>query len=432
MPTLTHPLPVRAQAAQVDRWLAERLHTVLPALLDRAGIDTWIVSAREYHEDPVMAALLPGEWHSARRRTILVLHRTADGVEAQAVARYPVGTAYTPVWQGNGTAGGGALTEVRDPETQWEALRRVVAARDPRRIGLDTSSTFALADGLSATEERAVLAALGPFAERVVSAEAVAIGLLETRLPGEIAAAHELNALAHRVISDAYGAVVIGTTTALDVAWWIEQRFADLGVPSWFRSTVDVQRRGVALGAVAEDAVVAPGDLLHCDVGLVSCRLHTDTQQNAYVLRPGEQAAPQGLVDALAVGNRMQDLTCAALAAGGTGNDVLAAARQAAADEGIDAAVYSHPVGLHGHAAGATIGLWDSQDGVPGAGDYPLYDNTIWALELCTYSTVPEWDGQRVRMALEQGVVRTDGAVHYLDERQSSLHLIGRDPTTSR
>lgn len=421
----THPLPIRAQAAQVDRWLDERLHTVLPALLDRAGIDTWIVSAREYHEDPVMAALLPGEWHSARRRTILVLHRTADGVDAEAVARYPVGTAYTPVWQGNGAAAGGAATETRDTESQWEALHRVVAARDPRRIGVDTSTTFALADGLSATEERAVLAALGPLAARVVSAEAVAIGLLETRLPEEIAAAHALNAVAHQVIADAYAAVTLGTTTALDVAWWIDQRFADLGTPSWFRATVDVQRRGVALGAVPEDAVVTPGDLLHCDVGLVSCRLHTDTQQNAYVLQPGERTAPPGLVAALAVGNRMQDITCAALAAGGTGNDVLAAARSAAVDEGIDAAVYSHPVGLHGHAAGATIGLWDAQDGVPGAGDYPVHDSTIWALELCTYSAVPEWDGQRVRMALEQGVVRVAGRVRYLDERQTSLHLIG-------
>nr|MBA3525104.1 Xaa-Pro aminopeptidase [Geodermatophilaceae bacterium] len=326
MSTRTHPLPIRAQAAQIDRWLDERLHTVLPALLDRAGIDTWIVSAREYHEDPVMAALLPGEWHSARRRTILVLHRTPDGVDAEAVARYPVGTAYTPVWQGNGAAAGGPATETRDPETgapetQWEALRRVVAARDPRRIGLDTSSTFALADGLSATEERAVLAALGPLAARVASAEAVAIGLLETRLPAEIEAAHELNALAHTVIADAYAAVTVGTTTALDVAWWIDQRFADLGTPSWFRATVDVQRRGVALGAVPEDAVVLPGDLLHCDVGLVSCRLHTDTQQNAYVLQSGETTAPRGLVDALTVGNRMQDLTCAALTTGGTGND---------------------------------------------------------------------------------------------------------------
>lgn len=410
---LTHPLPLRDQADLLDRWLQQRLDTVLPTLLDRAGVDTWIVVAREYHEDPVLRALLPGSWLSARRRTILVFHRTADGVRSLAVAPYRVGTAYEPVW---------------DPqrETQWEALRRTVADRDPRRIGVDVSATFALADGMSATEHRLTLAALGELAERVVPAEAVAIGLLETRLAEEIETAHELNALAHRVIAEAFGpdVVVPGTTTGLDVAWWIQQRFHDLGVPPWFLSTVDIQRRGTELGGVPDDAVIRRGDLLHCDVGLTSARLHTDTQQNAYVLQDGESAPPAGLVAALAVGNRMQDLTVAEFGRGGTGNEILTRARAAAADSGIDAAVYSHPVGLHGHAAGPTIGMWDNQVSVPGSGDYPLYDDTIYALELCTYSTVPEWDDQRVRMALEQGIAVTGGRVDYLDERQRELHLI--------
>jgi len=409
-----HPLPLRDQAALIDSWLGQRLRTVLPGLLDRAGLDTWIVVAREYNEDPVLAALLPGTWHGARRRTILVFHRTTDGVQALAVAPYPVGSAYEPVW---------------DPavETQWAALQRCVAGRDPHRIGLNVSETFALADGMSVTEHRLTMDALGAYAERVVGAETVAIGLLETRLPAEIDAVHELNALAHNVIAEAFSSAVIrvGTTTALDVAWWIQQRFHDLGMAPWFMSTVDIQRAGTELGEVPDDAVIEPGDLLHCDVGLMSARLHTDTQQNAYVLHAGEVAAPAGLVSALAVGNRMQDRTTEAFAAGGTGNQILALAREYAARDGIDAAVYSHPIGLHGHAAGPTIGMWDNQLLVPGSGDYPLHGDTLYALELCTYSGVPEWDGQRVRMALEQGIAVRGGAVEYLDRRQTELHLIG-------
>ncbi len=412
-PEITHPLPLRAQADLLDRWLQQRLDRVLPDLLDRAGIDTWIVVAREYHEDPVLRALLPGSWLSARRRTILVFHRIPSGVESLAVAQYPVGTAYEPVW------------EPRE-EPQWAALHRTVAGRDPNRIGINVSATFALADGMSSTEHRLTLEALREYADRVVPAEAVAIGLLETRLPEEIEAAHELNALAHQVIAAAFSpdVVIPGQTTGLDVAWWIQQRFHDIGVPPWFLSTVDIQRRGTELGDVPDDAVIERGDLLHCDVGLTSARLHTDTQQNAYVLETDESAAPAGLVAALAVGNRMQDLTVAEFARGGTGNEILGRARTAAGAEGIDAAVYSHPVGLHGHAAGPTIGMWDNQISVPGSGDYPLYDDTIYALELCTYSTIPEWNDQRVRMALEQGIVVTAGKVDYLDHRQQHLHLI--------
>lgn len=397
----------------MDRWLQQRLDAVLPLLMDRADVDTWIVAAREYHEDPVFRALLPGSWLSARRRTILVFHRTASGVRCLAVAPYPVGTAYEPVW---------------DPrqESQWAALHRTVAERDPRQIGVNVSATFALADGMSVTEHQLTLEALGTYADRVVPAETIAIGLLETRLPEEIETAHELNALAHQVIAEAFSSDVVeaGQTTGLDVAWWIQQRFHDLGVPPWFLSTVDIQRGGAELGDVPDDAVIQRGDLLHCDVGLTSARLHTDTQQNAYVLPKGEAGPPAGLVEALAVGNHMQDLTVTEFARGGTGNEILQRSRAAAAAAGIEADVYSHPVGLHGHAAGPTIGLWDNQGSVPGSGDYPVYADTIYALELCTYCSVAEWGGQRVRMALEQGIAVTGGGVDYLDRRQTTLHLI--------
>jgi hypothetical protein len=103
---------------------------------------------------------------------------------------------------------------------------------------------------------------------------------------------------------------------------------------------------------------------------------------------------------------------------------VLAAVREAARSEGIDADVYSHPVGFHGHGAGPAIGQWDQQDGVPGAGDYPVHPDTVYALELAIRLPVPEWNGQCVRMALEQGIALTRDGVEYLDGRQTELILI--------
>jgi Xaa-Pro aminopeptidase len=426
-PTRTVPLPLREQADVRDRWLTQRLLDLLPDLMDRADLDLWLVIGREYNEDPLLATLLPATWLSARRRTILVLHRSDDGVTAAAVSPYPVGQ-FLPAWSPDEQPG------LPTEQSQWTAVRRFVEQADPRRIGIDVSVTFGLADGLSHTEHRLLSEALGPYAERLVSAEDLAVGWLETRLPEELSALHALNRLAHEVIDEAFSPAVItaGTTTALDVAWWIRQRFHDLGVEPWFHPSVALQREGVALvgergaflPAVPYDAVIEPGDLVHCDVGLSSLGLKTDTQRNAYVLRPDETTAPAGLRDALRVGNRMQDLTTAELTVGRTGNEVLATARAAAAAEGIDADVYSHPLGVHGHGAGPAIGRWDEQGGVPGAGDYPVHADTAYALELAVRVSVPEWGGQCVRMALEQGIALTADGVEYLDGRQTELILI--------
>jgi Xaa-Pro aminopeptidase len=426
-PTRTVPLPLREQADVRDRWLTQRLLDLLPALMDRAGIDLWLVIGREYNEDPVLATLLPATWLSARRRTVLVFHRSDDGVTSAAVSPYPVGQ-FLPAWSPEDAPG------LPVEESQWAAIRRIVEQADPLRIGIDVSEAFALADGLSHTDHRLLVQALGPYADRLVPAEDLVVGWLETRLPDEIRALHALNRLAHDVIVEAYSPAVLvpGTTTALDLAWWIRQRFHDLGVEPWFQPGVTLQRagaplveeRGVLLPAVPLSAVVEPGDLVHCDVGLSSLGLRTDTQRNAYVLRPGEEEAPAGLREALRVGNRMQDLTTGALVAGRTGNEVLATARAAAAAEGIDADIYSHPVGFHGHGAGPAIGLWDEQGGVPGPGDYPVHADTVYALELAVRRSVPEWGGQCVRMALEQGIALTDDGVEYLDGRQTELVLV--------
>ena len=426
-PTRTVPLPLREQADVRDRWLTQRLLDVLPGLMDRADIDLWLIVGREYNEDPVLATLLPAAWLSARRRTILALHRSDDGVTAAAVSRYPVGQ-FLSAWSPDDAPG------LPAGQSQWAAVRRIVEQADPRRIGVDVSEHFALADGLAHTDHRLLTDALGPYAERLVPAEDLAVGWLETRLPEEIAALHGLNRLVHDVIAEAFSPAVItvGTTRAVDVAWWIRQRLHDLGVEPWFHPTVALQRagiplveeRGTLLPAVPYDAVIDPGDLVHCDVGLASLGLTTDTQRNGYVLVPGETAAPEGLAAALRVANRMQDLTTAALTVGRTGNEVLAAARAAAAAEDIDADVYSHPVGFHGHGAGPAIGQWDEQDAVPGAGDYPVHADTVYALELAVRRPVPEWGGQCVRMALEQGIALTAEGVEYLDGRQTELILI--------
>ena len=77
-----------------NRHLEERLDTLLPALMEETGLDMWLVLNREYAEDPIYFSLVPQPTFAARRTTMLVFHRTDDGVDRLTVNRYPLGGPY--------------------------------------------------------------------------------------------------------------------------------------------------------------------------------------------------------------------------------------------------------------------------------------------------------------------------------------------------
>lgn len=144
-----------------------------------------------------------------------------------------------------------------------------------------------------------------------------------------------------------------------------------------------------------------------------------------YVLREGETDVPAGLKNALARANRLQDIVLEEMVPGRTGNEVLHAALERMRAEGIDGTVYSHPIGDHGHGAGPLIGLWDRQEGVPGRGDVPLRPNTWFSIELQATTPVPEWDGQPVRMALEEeAYLDENGQRRWVLRRQEAFHVV--------
>jgi Xaa-Pro aminopeptidase len=414
--------PLREQAATRNRWLRARLDTILPELMARAGLDMWIVAAREYNEDPVIMTLIPEPEMSARRRTILVFNRRPDGgVERLTIGRY--------AYEGVGSQDANLYLSVWDPsrEDQAACLRRIVAERNPRRIGVNISPTFAFGDGLSHQEHERLVAALGPeLSVRLVSAEPLAVGWLERRTRDELAAYPALVAMGHALIARAFSREVItpDETTTEDVMWWMRQTMHDHGLRAWFQPNCAIQAPGQRYDEHEPRHVILPGDLLWCDVGFAALGLCTDQQQHAYVLREGEREAPEGLRAALAAGNRLQDILLDEVKVGRTGNEVLRATRERALSAGLNPSVYTHPLGYHGHAAGPTIGLWDQQDGVPANGDYPLYDETVYSIELNAISRVPEWEGQEVRIALEEDAALDGGSMRWLDGRQEQLILI--------
>ena len=415
-------LPLRQRVEPVNEVLGLRLENLLPELMREAGIDMWVVINREYAEDPVYLTLVPEPVFAARRTTMLIFHdRGADhGVDRMTVSRYPLGDLYEAVWEGG------------ELDQQWERLGEVIAERDPQRIGINTSLMWPVADGLTASLKDRLLAVLPAGAEgRLTSAEHLVVRWLETRSEAELQFYPQIVSLARGVIAEAFSSRVItpGVTTTDDVAWFIRQRFADLDLDIWFMPDVNVQRQGGDCSVESpfcgeSPEVIRPGDVLHTDVGICYLRLCTDTQEMGYVLAPGEEREPPGLREALAKGNRWQDLLTREFSTGKTGNEVLAAALKAADAEEIRASIYSHPIGYFGHAPGPTIGMWDNQGPTLGRGDWRLYPNTAYAIEGNVMATIPEWDGQWVQIKLEQSALFNGQEVLYLAGRQTRWHLV--------
>jgi hypothetical protein len=418
-------LSEKDRAVVVDEILADRFNNLLPKLMDRTDIDMWILISREYNEDPVLKTMLPATWLNARRRTIILFYRDKinNTIEKLAVARYNFGENILSAWN-------------KDIEPdQWMGLMKLIEERNPNKIALNYSKNFNISDGLDKTDYEEFMSYLPEnYKSKVVSSEKLAIAWIETRTEREMIIYNQLVDITHDVISEAFSEKVItpGITTTSDVEWWMRQKVTDLGLDTWFHPTVDVQRSNDSLmghlysfSDRPDQMIILPGDLLHCDFGIIYLRLNTDCQELAYVLKPNETEPPKFLQKALVEGNRLQDYLTSNFVRGKTGNEILLKSLDEAKIGGLKPSIYTHPLGSYGHSSGPTIGLWDSQQGVPGAGDYPLFPNTVYAIELNTTVNIPEWN-RDIRVMLEEPGFFGEDGFRYVNGRQTKLLTIPR------
>ena len=420
---MSQVLPLRERATVVDEVMKERFDNLLPKLMDRANIDMWVLISREYNEDPVLRTMLPSLWLNARRRTVLVFYRDREKntIEKLAIARYNVGENIISAWD-----------KEKEPN-QWKALYRIIEERNPKKIALNMSQHFGIADGLVKTDYDWFTYELPEtYKSRIVSSEKLAIGWIETRTEKEMKLFKELTKMTHDVIAEAFSNKVIvpGKTTTDDVVWFLRQKVNDLGMKTWFHPTVDIQRSNedlvshiTAFSKGDKKDVIQKGDLLHCDFGITYLRLNTDCQQHAYVLRDDETEVPEFLAEAFKKGNKVQDFLTDNFVEGKTGNEILLKSLEEAKADGLRPSIYTHPLGLYGHSSGSTIGMWDSQGGVPFTGDYPLQKNTAYAIELNTTVHIPEWK-RDIRIMLEEPGFYGENGFRYIDGRQERILVI--------
>lgn len=413
----------RERSELKDELLEDRFQNLLPQLMDKTNIDMWILISREYNEDPVLKTILPATWLNARRRTIVVFYRNKEKntLERLAVARYNIGNSIKSVWD-----------KEKEPN-QWKALSDLIKDRNPKKIGINISEHFALADGLVKTDYDELFENLPiDYRVRLVSAEKLAISWIETRTKKEMKLFKELVDITHNIIDETFSnkTIVPNKTTTDDVVWFMRQKVTDLGLETWFHPTIDVQRNKEALKSHIEsfskgekENVIRKGDLLHCDFGITYIGLNTDCQQHAYVLKDDETDVPEFLKAAFKKGNRVQDILTNNMKTGKTGNEILAASLAQGKKEGLRPSIYTHPLGKYGHSAGTTIGMWDSQRGVPFNGDYPLEINTAYAIELNTTVFIKEWR-KDIRIMLEEDGFFGDNTFEYIRGRQTKIKAI--------
>jgi Xaa-Pro aminopeptidase len=420
MASVTFPrvLPVRERAAVLGRLLEQRLSTILPLAMREAGIDLWLVICQEDDYDPVFTTLIPIDtWAPILQMLIFYDRGDSAGVERINLSMTDTHSFYDKPWTGT------------YHEEQWPLLRKIIKERNPRRIGINTGVIQWGAGGLTHNLYTQLVETLpAKYVKRLVSAEPLVTRWLATLSDQEVELYDHVVNVAHAVLAECYSrrAITPGVTTTDDLEWFYWQRCADLGLEVAFKPFFNTVRREAAKAQFgAADRTIRAGDLIHSDVGLRYVGLDTDHQQCAYVLRPGETDAPEGLRRLVSEANRLQDVFMSEFRQGLTGNEMLSRILTRARAEGIpNPKVYSHSLGHFLHEPGPLIGLPWEQKCCPGRGDVPLELNYSFTAELNVRDVVPEWEDQEVTMGLEEDVVFTESGCRPLDGRQTALYLI--------
>ena len=397
----------------------ERIRTLLPGAMDAAGVDAWVVLCRENANDP-LAIHVGGE--SAGGAAAYLFFRSTEGVERVIIA--PSSEVIT--------------IRERSPNSRVEARERgqdlfELVADELRAAGAQAiavnRSDLAAADGLTATQDAVLRAALGPtLASRLTSSQELVIRWLGVKIPAEIAIMRKAAELTDLIEREAFLAVVPGQTTNGDLHQRIRDRIEGLGLDHSWRGNPGITT-GLDRGRGSDLArLIKPGDLINIDAGVtVYDTWHTDIQRFAYVLAPGESAAPEQIQHSWETAKLSSRKMLEAMRPGVKGWEVDRVQIEWQRERGSlrHWASTGHPVGYWAHDVGPSIGGYDT--GTPPRGNQLRelepgmmfgYDgNAVWPAEDDGVT------GTKSITIEEMGLVTENGG-EYLCEPQEDLVLI--------
>src|ERR1044072_982791 len=418
LPTL---LSVREQVTLRERWLKTRLDTMLLGMMRRHKVEMWIVTNEEFHPDTITPYIAPPIPYQGRRDFFIFTDRGGDKLERIAIVRY----AEEPLR---------AFFEILNPPGReiQSTFKNLVAERNPKTIALNMGGVRGATNGLTYDTHKYLVETLGKYAGRFVTAAPLIVEYMDTRLPDELEHYRKAVELTEIITRRAFSNEVItpGKTTVGEVRYWWLQQMNNKGLDTWFHPDLRVQRQNQNAGktlqflSVADESVVIQrGDVIHIDCGLNYLGLSTDWQKMGYVLRKGEKDVPAGLQRALANTNRLQDALFTHIKPGVEGHDVYDATMADMKVAGIEAMIYSHSIGNQGHGLGAAI---DFRQPVPGAVSYepPFREGSYTSIELNTSTPVPEWNGQKVTIMMEDDAYLAKDGMKDFRPRQTAFYVI--------
>jgi Xaa-Pro aminopeptidase len=391
---------------------------MLPAMRN-AGIDCWIMMSREGFIDPVLEYIRDENGEGGHRNAFIFFDDGSDRLQRIVIGTHlPRDTRVFDQVLGYPSEYG-----EEGPSLQPE-LRRVVHELRPRRIGVNQSRTIGTSDGLTVEMKKHLVDAVGPsYASRIVSAEQVSTEFLGVHLPEEFALFEEAAKIGQLIHEEVLSnrAIQPGVTTVEEVIWYAYNRMHELGVVTGYPVTLSVNRHGEYVRG--PNTVIQPGDLLKTDIGIIYTGLYTDFKRTAYVLRPGETAAPAGLQHALDNALKVQDAVAEVALPGVLGYEVKERAEALCESHGVDAGVASHSVDGFIHGVGSWFAAnWPDRTSVRST--FPVRDSAFYALESSATTDIPEWDGHRLSFGTEESVYATPEGLKNFIPRQDTLYLI--------
>jgi Xaa-Pro dipeptidase len=428
-PNAVKLLPWSEQIRVREGWLVQR-HAALPAMMRRHGIAMWIVVNEEFHDDPLVQYIAPPRPYTGNRDVFVFIDAGEKGFRKLAL------TGYTE--ENLGRFFDAPFTEPRPPAA---TLRALYEEYRPASIGLGIRGRRGQTRSLGYDSYQFLAEAMGPEAQsRFVSAAALVEEYLDTRLPEEMPQYTTAVQLTEQIVQRALSNEVItpGRTTVGDVRRFLYDALWQSGVRTWFQPDLRVQSadtpaassRGF-LAIASEQQVIRPGDVVHIDFGITYMGFDTDWQKMGYVLKPGETEPPPGLRKAMANTNALQDeLMLRQSRPGRSSGEIYRSTMAAMQARGIEAMIYSHPIGAQGHGLGASI---DFRGAVRNDSLQPaptLRANSYISIELNTATPIPEWGGKKLFVMMEDDAHLTADGFRFFRPRQEAYYLIRSEPRT--
>ena len=414
LPTWSEQIAIR------EGWLVKRHQMLLP-MMRKHGLDMWIIVNEEFHDDPLTQLIAPPRPYTGNR-DVFVFVDAGSRLRAVALTGYAEENLKR-------------FFETSDqPRPAAQALAALYQEHKPAKIGLSIGGSRGVQRSLTKASYDFLVTAMGAEAEsRFVSAADLIEEYVDTRIPEELPYYTKLVALTDEITRKAFSNDVItpGKTTVGDLRRYFYDAMWKAGVRTWFQPDLRVQRQAAPndssrgfLGVAAESTVVRPGDVLHVDVGITAMGFDTDWQKMAYVLRPGERDVPNGLKVALKNTNALQEsLMKRHSRPGRTSAEVYDATMAEMKERGIDARIYSHPIGNHGHGLGAAIDFRSAQRNAAALAK-TLRAGSYISIELSTSTAVPQWGGQKVTVMAEDDAHLTDNGWVFFRPHQEAWYLI--------